>query len=160
MGVQAGCDGHVALHHIPAGGQIVPFVVKVKNAVCGIARQHGVFFTDLLITVFVQIGDRFGGNRHWLHPLRHQNHILSHRITEIPLRHIVVWQIVFVIPADKGIAVLDRVSGSLRWLPLRNTLGLYRAASSGIKGHRHICAVRNLTLGKGCCRQQRQHHAA
>ena len=160
VGVQAGREGHVALHHIPAGGQIVPFVLKVKNAVCGIARQHGVFVTDLLITVFVQIGDRFGGNRHWLHPLRHQNHILSHRITEIPLRHIVVWQIVFVIPADKGIAVLDRVSGSLRWLPLRNSLGLYLAASSGIKGHRHICAVRNLTLGKGCCRQQRQHHAA
>ena len=153
VGVQAGREGHVALHHIPTGGQIVPLVFKVKNAACGIARQHGVFVTDLLITVFVQIGDRFSGNRHWLHPLRHQNHILSHRITEIPLRHIVVWQIVFVIPADKGIAVLDRVSGSLRWLPLRNTLGLYRAASSGIKGHRHICNGRRLICRKRSCRQ-------
>ena len=162
VGVQAGRDGHIALHHIPAGGQIVPFVLKVKNAVCGIARQHGVFVTDLLITVFVQIGDRFSGNRHWLHPLRHQNHILSHRITEIPLRHIVVFvvQIVFVIPADKGITFLDRVSGSLRWLPLRNTLGLYRAASSGIKGHRHVCAVTKLTRSKGRHRQHGQHHAA
>ena len=162
MGVQAGRDGHIALHHIPAGGQIVPLVVKVKNAACGIARQHGVFVADLHLAVFVQIGDWFSGNRHWLHPLRHQNHILSHRISEIPLRHIVVFvvQIVFVIPADKSITFLDRVSGPLRWLPLRNTLGLYRAASIGIKGHRHVCAVTKLTRSKGRHRQQRQHHAA
>ena len=160
MGVQAGRDGHIALHHIPAGGQIVPFVGIVENACLGFARQHGVCGADLLITVFVQIGDRIGGDRHCLHPLRHQLQILGHRITEIPLRHIAVLQIGFVIPTDKGIAVLDRVSGPLRWLPLRNTLGRYLTAASGIKGHRHVCAVRNLTLGKGCCRQQRQHHAA
>ena len=153
MGVQAGRDGHIALHHIPAGGQIVPFVLKVKNAVCGIARQHGVFVTDLLITVFVQIGDRFSGNRHWLHPLRHQLQILGHRITEIPLRHIAVLQIGFVIPTDKGIAVLDRVSGPLRWLTLLNSLGLYLAASIGIKGHRHICNGRRLICRKRSCRQ-------
>ena len=153
MGVQAGCDGHIALHHIPAGGQIVPLVIKVKNAVCGIARQHGVFVADLLITVFVQIGDRIGGDRHFLHPLRHQLQILGHRITEIPLRHIAVLQIGFVIPTDKGIAVLDRVSGPLRWLTLRNTLGLYRAAAIGIKGHRHICNGRRLICRKRSCRQ-------
>ena len=155
MGVQAGRDGHIALHHIPAGGQIVPLVVKVKNAACGIARQHGVFVADLHLAVFVQIGDWFSGNRHWLHPLRHQNHILSHRISEIPLRHIVVFvvQIVFVIPADKSITFLDRVSGPLRWLPLRNTLGRYLAAASGIKGDRHICNGRRLICRKRSCRQ-------
>ena len=160
MGVQAGCDGHIALHHIPAGGQIVPLVIKVKNAVCGIARQHGVFVADLLITVFVQIGDRIGGDRHFLHPLRHQLQILGHRITEIPLRHIAVLQIGFVIPTDKGIAVLDRVSGPLYLLPLLNSLGLYLAASIGIKGHRHVCAVTKLTRSESRHRQQRQHHAA
>ena len=153
MGVQAGRDGHIALHHIPAGGQIVPLVIKVKNAVCGIARQHGVFVADLLITVFVQIGDRFGGNRPCLHPLSHQLQILGHRIAESPLRHIAVLQIGFVIPTDKGIAVLDRVSGPLRWLPLRNTLGRYLAAASGIKGHRHICNGRRLICRKRSCRQ-------
>ena len=155
MGVQAGRDGHIALHHIPAGGQIVPLVVKVKNAACGIARQHGVFVADLHLAVFVQIGDWFSGNRHWLHPLRHQNHILSHRISEIPLRHIVVFvvQIVFVIPADKSITFLDRVSGPLYLLPLLNSLGLYLAASIGIKGHRHICNGRRLICRKRSCRQ-------
>ena len=155
MGVQAGRDGHIAFHHIPAGGQIVPLVIKVKNAVCGIARQHGVFVADLLITVFVQIGDRFGGNRPCLHPLRHQHHIPSHRISEIPLRHIVVFvvQIVFVIPADKGITFLDRVSGPLYLLPLLNSLGLYLSASIGIKGHRHICNGRRLICRKRSCRQ-------
>ena len=160
MGVQAGCDGHIALHHIPAGGQIVPLVIKVKNAVCGIARQHGVFVAVFRLAVFIQIGDRIGGDRHFLHPLRHQLQILGHRITEIPLRQIDVLQIGFVIPTDKGIAVLDRVSGPLRWLPLRNTLGRYLAAASGIKGHRHVCAVTKLTRSKGRHRQQRQHHAA
>ena len=162
VGVQAGREGHVALHHIPAGGQIVPFVVAIEKIIDNNAFQHRVFGAGLLLAVFVQIGDRFSGNLHWLHPLRHQLHIPSHRISEIPLRHIVVFvvQIVFVIPADKSITFLDRVSGPLYLLPLLNSLGLYLAASIGIKGHRHICAVRNLTLGKGCCRQQRQHHAA
>ena len=155
VGVQAGRDGHIALHHIPAGGQIVPLVVKVKNAVCGIARQHGVFVADLHLAVRIQIGDRIGGDRHFLHPLRHQLQILGHRITEIPLRHIVVFvvQIVFVIPADKGITFLDRVSGPLYLLPLLNSLGLYLAASIGIKGHRHICNGRRLICRKRSCRQ-------
>ena len=162
MGVQAGREGHVALHHIPAGGQIVPFVVAIEKIIDSNAFQHRVFGAGLLLAVFVQIGDRFSGNRHWLHPLRHQNHILSHRISEIPLRHIVVFvvQIVFVIPADKSITFLDRVSGPLYLLPLLNSLGLYLAASIGIKGHRHICNGRRLICCKGRCRQQRQHHAA
>ena len=162
VGVQAGREGHVALHHIPAGGQIVPFVVAIEKIIDSNAFQHRVFGAGLLLAVFVQIGDRFSGNLHWLHPLRHQLHILSHRISEIPLRHIVVFvvQIVFVIPADKSITFLDRVSGPLYLLPLLNSLGLYLAASIGIKGHRHVCAGTKLTLGKRSCRQHGQHHAA
>ena len=113
MGVHTGRDGHVTLHHIPAGGQIVPLVGIVENAFLGFARQHGIFVADLLFTIFIQIGDWFGGNRHFRHPLRHQLHVFKHRVIEIPLRHIDVLQVVFVIPADKCIAVLDRVSGPL-----------------------------------------------
>ena len=153
MGVQAGRDGHVALHHIPAGGQIVPFVGIVENACLGFARQHGVCGADLRIAVFVQIGDRIGGDRPCLHPLRHQLHVFEHRVIEIPLRQIDVLQIGFVIPADKGIAVLGGGGRSLRWLTLRNTLGLYRAAAIGIKGHRHICNGRRLICRKRSCRQ-------
>ena len=153
MGVQAGRDGHVALHHIPACGQIVPFVVIVENAFLGFARQHGVFGAVFRLTVFIQIGDRIGGDRPCLHPLRHQLQVFEHRVIEIPLRQIDVLQIGFVIPADKGIAFLDRVSGPLYLLPLLNSLGLYLAASIGIKGHRHICNGRRLICRKRSCRQ-------
>ena len=138
MRVQAGRDGHVAFHHIPAGGQIVPFVVIVENAFLGFARQHGVFGAVFRLTVFIQIGDRIGGDRHCLHPLRHQLHVFEHRVIEIPLRQIDVLQIGFVIPADKGMSVLDRVSGSLHLLSLQNLLWSDRAASIGIKGDRPI----------------------
>ena len=153
MGVHAGRDGHVALHHIPAGGQIVPFVVIVENAFLGFARQHGVCGADLLITVFVQIGDRIGGDRPCLHPLRHQLHVFEHRVIEIPLRQIDVLQIGFVIPADKGMSFLDRVSGSLHLLSLQNLLRSDRTASIGIKGDRHICNGRRLICRKRSCRQ-------
>ena len=138
MGVQAGRDGHVALHHIPAGGQIVPFVIIVENAFLGFARQHGVCGAVFRLTVFIQIGDRIGGDRHCLHPLRHQLHVFKHRVIEIPLRQIDVLQVGFVIPADKGMTVLDRVSGSLHLLSLQNLLWSDRAASIGIKGNRPI----------------------
>ena len=68
--IHTGRDGHVALHHVPAGRQLVPLVLQIKNAVCGIALQHGVFGADLPLAVRVQIGhrvklnriDRFNGN--------------------------------------------------------------------------------------------------
>ena len=138
MGVQAGRDGHVALHHIPAGGQIVPFVIIVENACLGFARQHGVCGAVFRLTVFIQIGDRNGGDWHCLHPLRHQLHVFKHRVIEIPLRQIDVLQVGFVIPADKGMTVLDRVSGSLHLLSLQNLLWSDRTASIGIKGDRPI----------------------
>ena len=138
MGVQAGRDGHVALHHVPACGQIVPFVVIVENAFLGFARQHGVCGAVFRLTVFIQIGDRIGGDWPCLHPLRHQLHVFEHRVIEIPLRQIDVLQIGFVIPADKGMSFLDRVSGSLHLLSLQNLLRSDRAASIGIKGDRPI----------------------
>ena len=138
MRVQAGRDGHVALHHIPAGGQIVPFVGIVENAFLGFARQHGVCGADLLIAVFVQIGDRIGGDRPCLHPLRHQLQVFEHRVIEIPLRQIDVLQIGFVIPADKGIAVLGGGGRSLRLLSPQNPLCSDRTAAIGIKGDRPI----------------------
>ena len=153
MGVQAGRDGHVALHHIPACGQIVPFVGIVENAFLGFARQHGVCGADLRITVFVQIGDRIGGDRPCLHPLRHQFQVFKHRVIEIPLRQIDVLQIGFVIPADKGMTVLGGVSGSLRLLSPQNLLRSDRTASIGIKGDRHICNGRRLICRKRSCRQ-------
>ena len=141
MGVQAGRDGHVTFHHIPAGGQIVPFVVIVENAFLGFARQHGVFGAVFRLTVFIQIGDRIGGDRPCLHPLRRQLHVFEHRVIEIPLRQIDVLQIGFVIPADKGIAVLGGGGRSLRLLSPQNPLCSDRTAAIGIKGDSYIRVV-------------------
>ena len=56
--IHTGRDGHVALHHVPAGRQLVPLVLQIKNAVRSIALQHGVFGAELLLAVRVQIGHR------------------------------------------------------------------------------------------------------
>ena len=56
MGVQAGRDGHVALHNIPACGHIVPLVVAIEKILDNNAFQHRVFGAGLLLAVFVQIG--------------------------------------------------------------------------------------------------------
>ena len=143
MGVQAGRDGHVALHHIPAGGQIVPFVIIVENACLGFARQHGVCGAVFRLTVFIQIGDRNGGDWHCLHPLRHQLQVFEHRVIETPLRQIDVLQIGFVIPADKGIAVLGGGGGSLRLLSPQNPLYSDRTVAIG-KGDSYIRVVLDL----------------
>ena len=55
MGVQTGRDGHVALHHIPAGGQIIPFVVAIEKILDNNAFQHRVFGAEALLAVRVQI---------------------------------------------------------------------------------------------------------
>ena len=55
MGVQAGRDGHVALHHVPACGHIVPLVVAIEKILDNNVFQHRVFGAEALLAVRVQI---------------------------------------------------------------------------------------------------------
>ena len=55
VGVQAGRDGHVALHHVPACGHIVPLVVAIEKILDNNSFQHRVFGAEALLAVRVQI---------------------------------------------------------------------------------------------------------
>ena len=55
MGVQTGRNGHVALHHIPACGHIVPLAVAIEKILDNNAFQYCVFGAEALLAVRVQI---------------------------------------------------------------------------------------------------------
>ena len=55
VGVQTGRDGHVALHHIPACGHIVPLAVAIEKILDNNAFQYCVFGAEALLAVRVQI---------------------------------------------------------------------------------------------------------